>query len=191
MRGKRALYGGLAIATTALAVAVWGTGRDGAVPSESGRPVLTPLSGAPTNGVRTVILQDLQSGSLAGLHNRPDLPGNEDLLPANGGMTGGNSGITELSAGDVAGVGNPGGRATAQRGILEGLNDGPDGGPSWGWLADEVNAAAPPAASQPDNRFGARPQADVRQQPLGSDRLGTGLDRNEDAFLFQRRQDDR
>ena len=191
MRGKRSLYGGLAIAATALAVAVWGTGRDGAVPSEYNAPVLTPLSAAPSNGLRPVILQDLQSGALAGLHSRPDLPGNEGLLPANSGMAGGNSGITELNADDMAGGGSPVGRAAAQRGILEGLDDGPNGGPSWGWLADEVNAAAPPAASQPDNRFGARQPTEDRQLPLGSDRLEAGFERSDDAFLFQRRQDDR
>jgi hypothetical protein len=191
MRGKRSLYGGLVIATTALVVGVWGTGRDGATPSVSGRPVLTPLSGTPSNGTRTVILHDLDAGALAGLHRRPDLPGNEDLLPANDGMTGGNSSIPEFGTGNMTGGANPGGRTAAQRGILAGLNEGLDGGPSWGWLADEVNAAVPPAANQADDRFVARPPTDVRQQPQGSDRLGTGLDSTENTFRFQRRQGDR
>ena len=89
-------------------------------------------------------------------------------------------------------------RTDLDRGLQLGGADGETptraDGLSWGWLADDVNAAGIPAAAVPDSGgFGFAPSSGSRLYEDRNNRLGTdqgfGTGGN-DAFLFQRRADD-
>jgi len=180
------------ITAITLVITVFGTGRAGmrTIPEQSvPEQVAEPLAGTLMTGWRAVELYETQAGMLSAEHQRsPDLPGGTALLPDARGLSGGTGNIPESRNSGMA-AGSQGGRMESRRGILDGL----DNAPSWGWLADDVNAAAAVPEPRSETGFRSLQPLESRGQSQRTDRLGTGLGlgNGEDAFLFQRRQDDR
>lgn len=190
MRNRMAVfYGSMTVA--ALAAAVSGTGRTRleSIPDRLPEAVTAadPLPASLMAGWRAVELYEVQEESLiAGDPRRTDLPGGTELLPNARIFSGVSAGIPDTGNSGIP-IGGQGGRNEGRQGIL----DGTDGGPSWGWLADEVNAAA--GMPERDNDSRSPQSSGSRTQPQGTDRPGTrfGSGNDEDSFFFQRRQDDR
>ena len=155
----------------------------------------TSISHHPARGMVAVQMHDLQGARLMGVRERIALPDRDGLLRQIGASSPGGAMMAPPPIGLPA-MQLP--RETGlERGLLDGLGGelpGDSSGLSWGWLADEVNAAAPPPSSEPETGgFGFSPSTGSRRYEDRNNRLGTdqgfGTGGN-DAFIFQRRRDD-
>jgi len=174
----------------ALMAALTGGTQRHATPAGSPLPPDLPRADV-TNGLapgmHPVRMQDLQEAQLAGVHERVELPDSAGLLghmrnPAPGG------GIAPATPAMQQ-------NRRTERGLMAGGTSAGTSGSSWGWLADDVGAAAPPATVGPESGgFGFSQPSGARLVPQGDDRLGTRQgfgDGGNDAFIFQRRRDER
>lgn len=189
-RWKTVLTG--SVTAAALAAAVFGTGRDRAKSTPDwpeAVPAAAPLAGTRMAGWRAIELYEVQAESLAaGSQRRLDLPGGKELLPDVPGYSGGMGDIPDAGNSGMTGDGQ-GAHGEGRRGILAGMDDEPD----WGWLADDVNAAATVPETGIETGFLVPQPAESRTPPQRTDRMetGFGIENNDDAFFYQRRQDDR
>lgn len=154
----------------------------------------TAVGQAVAPGMVPVQMHDLQETQLMGVRERIVLPDNDGLLRQMEANTPGGA-IPPMSMPTMPQPHRDGLDRSLQ---LDGdIGESPTGadGLSWGWLADDVNSAAPPAPLEPETGgFGFAPATgsrryEDRNNRLGSDQgFGTG---GNDAFIFQRRRDDR
>jgi len=152
----------------------------------------TAVSHETAPGMVAVQMHDLQETQLMGIRERIVLPDSEGLI----GRMGANA-----PGGAIPPMTMPGMQQMRQsgpgRGLLDSLDgDAPNdtGGPSWGWLADDVSSDVSPAALEPESGgFGFSPSSGSRLYQDRDNRLGTdqgfGTGGN-DAFIFQRRAND-
>lgn len=158
-------------------------------------PAPTVVSHEPPPGMVAVQMHDLKQTQLTGIRERIALPDQDGLL--------GQFGSSPNSVGGaIPPMGLPPMQQPRQPGLDRGILDGLDGespagadGLSWGWLADEVNAAAPPTPLEPETGgFGFAPSTGSRLYEDRNNRLGTDQGfggGGNDAFIFQRRRDER
>jgi hypothetical protein len=154
----------------------------------------TAVSHETAPGMVAVQMHDLQETQLMGVRERIVLHDSDGLLGQMNVSTPGSAIPPAMSM-----PGMPQTRRTdLDRGLRLGGIDGEAStdasGPSWGWLADEVNAAVPPATLPPESGgFGFDPASGSRLYQDRDNRLGTdqgfGTGGN-DAFIFQRRRDE-
>ena len=196
---KQSRYKSILTGTALLALAALTAGTrqpetlpPSAIPADLPR---TAVSQAVASGMVAVQMHDLQQTQLTGIRERIALPDQDGLLGQFG------SGPNPVG-GAMPPMSMPAMQQPRQTGMERGLLDGLDGEAasgadslSWGWLADEVNAAAPPAAmAREPGGFGFNPSSgsrlyDDRDNRLGTDQgFGTG---GNDAFIFQRRRGER
>lgn len=154
----------------------------------------TAVSLAVAPGMVAVQMRDLQEAQLMGIRERIALPDSDGLLRQMGANTPGGV-IAPMSMPTMP----PPHRAGPDRRLQLGGVDGkaPTGadGLSWGWLADDVNASTPPTTLVPESGgFGFAPSSGSRLYEDRNNRLGTRQgfgDGGNDAFIFQRRRDER
>ncbi len=186
----------LAGAALAVLAALTGGTQPSATPLPGDLPTDIPrtaVSHEPTPGMVAVQMHDLLEEQLMGIRERIVLPDGEGLLGQMGANTPGDaSPPMALPAMQQMH------RTDLDRGLQLGEENSEtpagDDGPSWSWLADDVNAAAPPATPERESGgFGFSPSSGSRLYEDRNDRLGTdqgfGTGGN-DAFIFQRRRDD-
>jgi hypothetical protein len=162
----------------------------GDVPAEFPR---TAVSHEPAPGMVAVQMHDLHDEQLMGVRERIELPDRDGLMRQ---MTASSPG-GPMSPTSMPAMPQPR-RTDLDRGLrLEGTGGEPAtdaSGRSWGWLADEVNAAASPAVQGAQaGRLDFAPSSGSRLYQDSDNRLGTdrgfGSGGN-DAFIFQRRRDE-
>ncbi len=184
-------------AALAVLAALTGGTRQAATPLPGDLPAEFPrkaVSHEPAPGMVAVQMHDLQEDQLMGIRERILLPESEGLL---GRMDANNTPGGAMPPMSMPAMPQPH-RSGSDRGLRLGGEDGetPTGadGLSWGWLADDVNSAAPPTAQQRESGgFGFAPSSGSRLYEDRNNRLGTdqgfGTGGN-DAFIFQRRGND-
>jgi len=156
----------------------------------------TAVSNAVAPGMVAVQMHDLKQNQLTGIRERIALPDQDGLLGQFGSSPNPVGGAMPPMSMPAMQQPHP---AELDRRLQFGgdIGEAPNeaSGLSWGWLADDVNSAEPPATREPESGgFGFAPSSGARLYEDRDNRLGTdrgfGSGGN-DAFIFQRRRDER